>query len=329
MTPYSLIALLFSFLFTLYIIPKWIFRAKKANLLGIDVHKTDNRKVAEVGGLPVIAGFIGGLLIYIAFRVFVYQEEIYISTIFAVAVSILIATIIGMVDDILGWKIGLRQFQKAFLTFSIAIPIMVINAGDFAMNIPFFGLIDFGLFFPILLIPLAIMFTANAFNMVGGFNGLEAGMGIIILSTLSYICYVNGFFWVAIMGVLMVGALFAFLIYNWFPSKIFPGDTLTYSVGALFGIMAILGNVEKFAIILFSLYILQFFLKLRGKMQKESFILINKDGSLKKPKIYGIEHIAFYIVNMFKKNVYEKDIVYVLLSVQLVIVLMTLLYFFI
>ncbi len=49
----------------------------------------------------------------------------------------------------------------------------------------------------------------------------------------------------------MVGALLAFLWFNWYPAKVFPGDTLTYSVGALVACIAILGDMEKIAVILF------------------------------------------------------------------------------
>ncbi|MCB9358708.1 glycosyl transferase family 4 [Candidatus Woesearchaeota archaeon] len=328
MTPYSVLALLFSFLFTSYLIPKWIYRAKKAKLVGKDVHKLGSKKVAEVGGLPVICGFTGGLLVYIAFKVFIFNDNSSIAAIFAAIMAISTAAVIGFVDDLLGWKIGLRQFQKAILSLGIAIPIVVINAGSSVMNFPFVGYVDFGLIYPLVLIPLAIVFTSNAFNMVGGFNGLEAGMGIILLTSMAYMTFILGHYWVAIMGASMVAALLGFMLFNWYPAKIFPGDTLTYSVGALFGIMAIMGNIEKFSVILFSLYILQFFLKLRGMMQKESFVGVKKNGTLKIPKkAYGIEHLAVIILSRLTKEVTERKVVVSLLSVQVSIALITIAYF--
>lgn len=330
MTPYSLISILISFFFTLYIIPKWIFRANKANLTGKDLHKDNQKNVPEIGGLPVLMGFLAGILVYIAFNIFVYQQTRLLYILFAAITSLLIAAFIGIVDDILGWKIGLRQFQKALLTFGIALPIMVINAGSSIVNLPFFGAIDFGLWYPLLIIPLGIMFTSNAFNMVAGYNGLEAGMGIIILFTLSLISFISGSYWVSVLGLCMVSALFGFFIYNRYPAKLFPGDTLTYAVGALIGIMAVLANIEKFAIALFVLYIVQFFLKSRGLMQKESFARVAKDGSLIQPysKFYGIEHIVIAILRMTKKKAYEKDVVGFILAVQTIIALLVVAYFF-
>ena len=64
----------------------------------------------------------------------------------------------------------------------------------------------------------------------------------------------------------MVGALIGFYIYNKFPAKVFPGDILTYSVGALIAGMAILGNFEKIAVFVFIPYIIETILKSRGKL---------------------------------------------------------------
>src|SRR3989344_2780262 len=66
-------------------------------------------------------------------------------------------------------------------------------------------------------------------------------------------------------------ALLAFFIFNKHPAHIFPGDTLTYPIGTIIAIIAILGNIEKFALILFIPYLIEGLLKARGKMQKESF----------------------------------------------------------
>lgn len=329
MSPNSLFAILMSYIFTLYLIPKWINRAKRAGLVGKDLHKHDSSKIPEVGGLPVVCGFLAGILTYIAFRVFVYKEVDFLHMIFAVVVSVLIAAVIGLVDDILGWKIGLRQSQKAILTIAIAIPIMVINAGVSTMNIPFMGQINFGIFYPLLLVPIAIVATSNAFNMMAGYNGLEASMGIIILTTLSFISYFEGAFWVSMLGLCMVAALAAFLFYNWYPAKLFPGDSLTYATGSLVGIMVILANIEKVGIILFSLYIIQFFLKARGLMKKESFAKL-ENNSLKEPydKIYGLEHVVIKILNKIKRRATELEVVLSLLGLQVVIAVLTIVYYF-
>jgi UDP-N-acetylmuramyl pentapeptide phosphotransferase/UDP-N-acetylglucosamine-1-phosphate transferase len=62
------------------------------------------------------------------------------------------------------------------------------------------------------------------------------------------------------MGVIilcLVATLLAFLIFNRYPSKVFPGDVLT-------AIVAILANLERFAVMLFLPYYVELLLKAKG-----------------------------------------------------------------
>lgn len=322
--------LLISFFVCLIITPYWIKRAREHGLTGKDMHKKEG-KAAELGGLPVICGFLAGLLVYVAIDVFVLKGSgWHIQFIFAAISAVLIATIVGLVDDILGWKIGIRQYQKVLLTISIVFPIMVVNAGHSEMMIPFFGEINFGLIYPLLIVPIAIIGATNGFNMIGGYNGLEAGMGAIILATLGFLAWRAGPSWVAVIAFCMVAALLAFLVYNRYPSMVFPGDTLTYAVGALIAIVAIYGNIEKFALIIFIPYYIEFILKARGKMQKESFGKLLNDGSLEKPykKYYGLEHIIIDLIKKIKKKAYEWEVVASLVFIQLIVSVITIAYFY-
>ncbi len=322
--------LMISLMATLFVAPYWIRRAVRAKLTGKDKHKKTEVEVAEVGGLPVICGFLFAMLYYVAIRVFIYhKEDGVLIFLMAALLSILIATIIGVVDDILGWKIGLRIRYKILLTFFIALPIMVVNAGHSAMTFPFIGLVNLGLLYPLFVIPAGIMGASNGFNMLAGYNGLEAGQGMIILTTLGIISYLAGTGYVAVIAFAMVFALAAFFYYNRYPAKVFPGDTLTYSTGAMIAIIAILGNIEKFAIILFIPYYIEFLLKARGGMARESFANLDSDGSLSRPhrRYFGLEHIAIDIIRKLKKRAYEKEVVYLILFFQLLIACGTFLYF--
>ena len=124
----------------------------------------------------------------------------------------------------------------------------------------------------------------------------------------------------------MVASLIAFYIFNKYPAKVFPGDILTYSIGALIASIAILGDIEKIAVFFFIPYIIETGLKLRGKLVKESFAKVNKDGSLEMPykKIYGLEHLAILILKKTKpsKKVYEKDVVYLINGFQILIIIL-------
>jgi len=311
------------FIITWVLIPFWIKNAKKVGLTGKDIHKTKEKHVAEMGGIIVLLGFIIGIILYIAMRVFFFKANTNITAILAILTGILLAGIIGITDDILGWKMGLRQWQKPLLTILIAAPIMAVNAGTRIMSIPFFGKIDLGIIYPLIIIPGFIVVSTNGFNMLAGYNGLEAGMGIILLSTLAYFSYITGTPWLTVVALCMIMALFAFLVYNRYPARIFPGDTLTYTVGALAAMIAIFADIEKIFIILFIPYIIEFFLKLRGGFKKESFAQVKEDGTLipRYDKIYGLENLMVKILNKSEIKTTERKTVYSLYLLQIIFVI--------
>lgn len=294
------------------------------------MHKIDEVRVSELGGLIVACGFIAGVLVYVGINIFILKDTSSIYLIFAVLISILFALLIGIVDDILGWKVGIRQIHKVLLTFVISFPIVAINAGTAIMAFPIIGHINLGLIYPLIIVPIIIVGFSNAANMIAGYNGLEASMGIIIISALSYLCFLQEVYWIAVMGACMVVSLLAFLLYNFYPAKIFGGDTLTYVIGAMAGIMAIMGNIEKYALILILPYFFEFVLKARGKMKKESFSKVMPDGTLQNAyeKWYGLEHIVVWLLIRLKQKAREYEVVMVFILIEAGIAAVTIRYYF-
>ena len=300
----------------------WITRAKRAGLLGMDMHKQNKCNIAEIGGLPVFVAFLVGIFLYLGVRTFLFRTAEHNAVVLAGILTVSLATFIGLVDDILGWKIGLRQWQKPLLCVAASLPMMMVNAGTSTMNFPILGQINLGWLYPLVLIPLIITTSANAFNMIAGYNGLEAGLGIIMLFALGGIVWlVQGLGIYAMLAAIMIASLLGFLFFNKYPAKVFPGDTLTYMVGSLIAVIVILGNAEKTLLILFIPYIIQFFIKSFHGWQKQSFGEINMNETFKKPKeINAIEHCAIYVIALFKRKVKENEVVFALYAMELVFV---------
>lgn len=323
-----LFSLAITFFLSAVLVRWWIKRAHKAGLTGKDMHKIDRREVAELGGFPVLCAFLFGLFVFLGIRTFFFGNTSFSNELLAVGLTITLLALIGIIDDILGWKIGLRQWQKPVLCILASLPIMVINSGVSHMAIPFFGTMELGIIYALIIIPIAISGAANGFNMLAGYNGLEAGQGIIILGALGFIVWqVQGLSYVAMIAALMIMALLGFLMFNRYPANVFPGDTLTYMVGGTIAIVAIMGNVEKAALILFLPYFVEFLLKLRGGLKKESFAKVDPDGGLLRPyyKIYGLEHAAIALLQKFKRKVTENDVVISLYCLQILFVSIALL----
>jgi len=319
MEVFLLLPIFLGFLITFFSLPVWIRRAKGVGLAGKDMNKVDGDKVAEAGGVCVIMGFILGVLIYIGIRTFLFDSYTNTMEIFCLLSVLLIISFVGFTDDILGWKIGLNKTSRIVFLIFASLPLIAINAGQGVTGT------NLELIYPLLLLSIGLIGASATFNFLAGYNGLEASQGIIILSALSITAYLTGNRWLSIIGLIMVASLIAFYIFNKNPSKVFPGDILTYSVGALIAIIAIFGSIEKIAIFFFIPYILETILKLRGKLKKESFAKVNPDGSLEMPysKVYGVEHLAIYLLKKIKpsKKVYEKEVVWLINLFQILIII--------
>jgi len=331
MNPILFLPIFLSFILTAIILPKWIKKCRKVGLLWEDMNKFNHPKnVASSGGIVVIMSFILGVLLYIAIRTFITEGNGLNLNIFALLSVVLILAIVGLIDDLLGWQHGgLSVKFRLFLIFMASIPLIVINAGTHQSIIPFFGLVNLGILYTLLFIPIGIAGATATYNFLAGFNGLEAGQGIIILGFLSFIAYITGSPWLTLIGIIMVFSLFVFYFYNKYPARVFPGDILTYSIGALIACMAILGNFERIAVFVFIPYIIETGLKLRGGLKKQSFAIPQKDKSLEMPynKIYGLTHLSLFILKKFKNKVYEKDVVYLIFIFQIIICLLALIIF--
>ena len=321
---------LISFVLTAMFMPRWIQKCNQLGLLWEDMNKKGYPKsVASSGGVVVIMSFILGVLSFIAIRTFVIKIDGIALNVFALLSVILILGIVGLVDDLLGWKQGgLSARLRLFLAIMSSIPLIVINAGTNIINTPG-GPILLGIIYPLIFVPLGVAGAATTYNFLAGFNGLESGQGIIILSFLSFIAYATGSSWLGIIGMCMVFSLLVFYFYNKFPAKVFPGDIMTYSIGALIAGMAILGNFERIAVFIFIPYIIEMGLKVRGKLKKQSFAIPNDKGSLELPynKIYSLTHLSIFILKKFKREVYEKDVVYLIFMFQIIVCLIALIIF--
>ena len=305
---------------SLFLTKVWIKIASKAKLLGKDMNKYSKPLVPEAGGIAFVIGYTFSILIYIFLKTFYLSSISNIVEIFAVLVTILLAGFLGFVDDILGWKKGLKQWQKPLLTIPIAIPLVVINAGNSTITLPFFGSLDMGILYSLILVPIGVIGASNGFNMLAGYNGLEASMGIIILATLGIFAFSQNILWLTTIIFSAVFSLLGFLFYNKYPSKVFPGDSLTYSVGALIASIAILGNMESVALFLFLPYFIELLIKAKNKFKTECFGIPQKNGSLKPPrKIGSLTHIILKFFGSELKVYFSLILIEMFISLAIII----------
>jgi UDP-N-acetylglucosamine--dolichyl-phosphate N-acetylglucosaminephosphotransferase len=275
-----------AFLTTLYLLKFWIKAAKKMGLVGKDMNKPNRPEVPEAGGVWVLIGASFGLLSYEALYIYINGTYYKLADLFALVLTLILSGFLGFIDDIMGWKKGLPPVSRILFLFPIALPLMVIKAGVSTMELPLIGVVNFGLWYPLLIVPLGVLGAANAANMIAGYNGLEAGMTILLLLFSLVYAYFKHLTLTFVASIIGISATSAFLLYNKYPAKVFPGNAFTYGMGAYYASLVIIDDFQKFGVSLFFLYFLELALFLRGLkdgIYKENFALVDDDGLLYPP----------------------------------------------
>jgi len=326
-----IVSMLASLLTTFIITPYFIRFLQAAGIVGLDLQKRDKPQLATSGGICVAFGVLAGLLTYIGcqtfYSKFLLRDNIaWLIPLLAVTSSVLIVMFVGLLDDLNvkskrvktkeghDIRVGFPQWIKPLLTLPAAIPLMATSAGVSSMAIPFVGHVHLGILYPLLLIPLGFLGASNMVNLLAGFNGLEAGMGIVYLLGLGISALLHDRTSGAVTFLVTFAALIGFIRYNWYPAKILPGDSLTYLLGSIVASGVIVGNMERNGIIIMFPFIIEFFLKFRAKFRVSCLGKLREDGKLDPPyggKIYSLTHA---VMNL--RPLTEKQVTLILILVQ-------------
>ena len=318
--PFVLTAVI-TFLATLAATWLLIPRLKRVELVGVDLNKVpatfSRDKIKSLkgrgypglpvaprsGGIAMIFGFTTGMLV----SLIVYPYPDIVSILAALLTATLISTI-GIVEDFM----PIRQVYRTLLPAVAALPLMVATAGQTEMTLPFLGTVEFGIIYTLVLIPIGVMAASNLVNLLAGFNGLEAGVGAIVGAVLFVVAYSTGSSEAAFIAMALAAACIAFLVFNFYPAKIFPGNAATYMIGAVIAAIAIIGNMERVAVIALGPQIVEFFLKATGKFRAENFGRLGKDNRLSYDG--PTQSLTHFLMKAFRPT--EKQLVVMLLIVQ-------------
>ncbi len=309
----AVLVFLASFASTYLIMPYLIRKLRAAGLVGGDMHKKGCPLIPNIGGLGIVVGFIAGILAAVGMHTFL-GLDMNLTFVLTGLITVLIMAMVGIFDDLF----DMRQDVKALLPVFAAVPLMAIRAGSTVLIFPFIGPVDFGLAYVIVLVPLGVTVASNLTNMLAGFNGLESGLGVIMLGAIGTIALTQlgvnpGAGNALLISAAMCGALLAFTRFNWFPARVFPGDVGTLIIGASLASAVIIGNMEAAGAILVIPHVVDFFIKARHGMPKTF-------GKLKGAKLIcpkeGPKGLGQLLMDRLG-GVGEKKLVIVLLLVEL------------
>jgi UDP-N-acetylglucosamine--dolichyl-phosphate N-acetylglucosaminephosphotransferase len=321
-----LIAIILAFAIVILALPNTIRILKEKGIMGIDVHKPNTPEVAKGGGFVFLFAIVTSLLIVIGITTF--QDQEVDTGLLAALVSILLAGMIGLLDD----NLDFRNRTKIALPMIASIPMMVMQVGTTTMSIPLIGTVDLGVLYPLVVIPLMMTFIIDSTNMYGGMNGLEAGLStinsaalilyVILLSLVDGTETTQALLDSGVVAGALLGASLAFLIFNWYPAKILPGDVGRLPIGAAIAAALILGNMDRLAIFLYAPFALNFILYIlyrlyvrRKGIEYVKFASPREDGTL---KVVG-PFTMYWMLPHLSEDITEESNVALLILLQAVI----------
>jgi len=173
---------------------------------------------------------------------------------------------LGFADNVL----DLRWRDRLWLPLAASLPLLMVYAVDGGgtlivvpkMLVPLLGpTLQLGMLYYLFMACLAI-FCTNAINILAGVNGLESGQAVVIGVTILVNNLIQLYRWpdgplhdnnlFSLYLVLpFVGVSSALMKHNWYPSKVFVGDTFCYFAGMTFAVAAILGHFSKTLLLFF------------------------------------------------------------------------------
>lgn len=231
----SFIALISTFFLT-FLVKKIAFKLKIVdfpNQRKIHIHPTP-----RIGGVAIFLGAALGLI-------YLRPEHIHLN---AIIIGSLVIIITGVLDD----KFNIRPILK--LTGQLVAASFLISSGLVIekITLPFIGMIDLGMF-SVLITILWVVGITNAINLIDGLDGLATGVSTIGLISILIMAITDLQIFAVYLCVVLIGANLGFLYHNFYPAKIYMGDTGSNFLGYMIAVISMLGlfkNVALFSFII-------------------------------------------------------------------------------
>ncbi|MBE9489837.1 MAG: phospho-N-acetylmuramoyl-pentapeptide-transferase, partial [Bacteroidetes bacterium] len=171
----------------------------------------------------------------------------------------------GLVDDLIKYlkkrSLGLLTMQKLFLQigFALIVAYCVQQSTDLGKEIyiPFIkSSIDLGIMF-VPFVVLVMISSVNAVNLTDGLDGLASGLIIIAMLSFALIAHIQNLESMSLFSLVVAFTSLGFLVYNFFPAKIFLGDVGSLALGGALASVAIFSKTELFLLIIGGVFMIE------------------------------------------------------------------------
>jgi UDP-GlcNAc:undecaprenyl-phosphate GlcNAc-1-phosphate transferase len=201
--------------------------AKSIGLLDIPNGRSTHTKATPKG-----AGIV--FLFSVLLTLFLFDFE-YLKTYYFILSSIAIVLIAGVWDDVS----NIRPRTKLIFMFVSALVLYLNDFALFSLGTYFGYEIVLPTWFVFPFTFFAIAGFTNALNLMDGLDGLASVISIVMLMTFLAVGFKYNDELIISLSSFFIVTVFAFLLFNWHPAKIFMGDSGSLTLGMVISILAI------------------------------------------------------------------------------------------
>jgi UDP-GlcNAc:undecaprenyl-phosphate GlcNAc-1-phosphate transferase len=192
------------------------------------------RAVPRLGGLAIFLGIFIPSLAFLDL-----SDDAYRGILLGAAV----ATAVGMADDFRGlpWAVKLAG-QGAAAGIAIYFGVYIDR-----FSLPLLGVHELPYWFSVVVTVLWIVGMMNVINLLDGMDGLAAGISAIAGAAFAILALELGRPDAAALSAIVSGACLGFLRHNFYPARIFMGDSGSHLLGFILAAVAIQGSLKTAA----------------------------------------------------------------------------------
>ena len=228
------------------ILERLIIPILKSHKVGQQILEIGPRWHKDKAGTPTMGGicFIMAILAVMTVVSIISATKGGANELIPLALALGLATLNGMIgffDDytklIKKQNEGFSAKQKILLQSLVAIVYLVAMALtdniNTSLHIPFTSVsLELGIFYYVFAFILIIGFV-NSVNLTDGIDGLASSVTLVVGIFFSVVAFTTDHRILALIGAAIIGATAGFLMYNFYPARVFMGDTGSLFLGGL------------------------------------------------------------------------------------------------
>lgn len=265
---YFIIGTTVTFGITVYILRRLI-PYLKSKKLGQKILDIGPRWHKNKEGTPVMGGLAFIIATTIVFALLILfagiKDSINVKMPILCFAYALLNGLIGIIDDYTklfkkqnqGLSAGAKYLMQFFVAVAFVLAVAYLKDFDTRLYIPFVKkTIDFGFFYYIISI-IVLTGVVNAVNLTDGLDGLASGVTFVVSSFFAVMGFAMQSCGEVVFSSLMIGAAIGFLFYNYYPARIFMGDTGSLFFGGAVMGMAYIIDMPLIILVVGIIYIME------------------------------------------------------------------------